>query len=61
MNFSCSGLMPAELFQKITADAAQSLGLDGARIIGRIHQAGDHPVALGVPESAYLKGLISTI
>ena len=59
INLSCSGLMEAPLFQKITADAAAEAGCDGARIIGRLNQSADHPVALGVPESAYLKGFIS--
>ena len=54
--FSCSGLMTPELFQKITADACLEAGRSG-RIIRRFTQAADHPVALGVPESAYLKGL----
>jgi len=59
-NFSCSGLMDAELFQKITACAALEAGVSG-RIIGRMEQAPDHPVALAVPETFYLKGLISVI
>ena len=54
--FSCSGLMTPELFQKITADACLEAGRSG-RIVRRFAQAADHPVALGVPESAYLKGL----
>lgn len=59
-NFSCSGLMDAELFQKITAAAALDAGADAA-IIGRLQQAADHPVALAVPETSYLKGLISKL
>ena len=59
INLSCSGLMEAPLFQKITADAAIDAGCDSARIVGRLHQSADHPVALGVPEGAYLKGLVS--
>ncbi len=57
LTFSCSGLVSAPLFQKITADAA----LDAkrtVRLIGHLHQAADHPVALNFPEGAYLKGLI---
>lgn len=57
LTFSCSGLMTAELFQKITADAA----LDAKRnavIVRHLAQAADHPTALPVPETFYLKGLV---
>lgn len=54
--FSCSGLMEDSLFQKIVADAALDAGRTG-RIVRRLTQAGDHPVALTFPEGAYLKGL----
>lgn len=57
-NFSCSGLMTAELFQKITASAALEAGAV-ARIVGHLEQAPDHPTLLSVPETFYLKGLIS--
>ncbi|MBQ4336214.1 MAG: class I SAM-dependent rRNA methyltransferase, partial [Lentisphaeria bacterium] len=60
LTFSCSGLMTPELFQKITADAALEAGRQG-QIIRKLTQAADHPVALGVPESAYLKGLAVTV
>ena len=59
-NFSCSGLMDRELFQKITAAAALDAGVD-ARIVGKFNQATDHPVLLSVPETFYLKGLCSAI
>ena len=55
--FSCSGLMTAELFQKITADAALDAGVDG-RIVRRLEQSSDHPTALAVPETFYLKGFV---
>jgi 23S rRNA (cytosine1962-C5)-methyltransferase len=55
--FSCSGLMPTDLFQKIVADAALDTGVD-AQIIGRLAQAADHPIALSFPEAGYLKGLV---
>lgn len=55
--FSCSGGVSAELFQKIVAGAALDAGID-ARIIERLAQGPDHPVALNFPEGAYLKGLI---
>lgn len=57
-NFSCSGLMTADLFQKITASAALEAGAD-ARIIAHLEQAPDHPTLLSVPETFYLKGLVS--
>lgn len=44
-NFSCSGLMTPELFQKITADAAVEAGVRG-RLVGHLEQAPDHPTAL---------------
>ena len=55
--FSCSGLMTPELFQKIVADAALDARRE-ARIVRRLGQAPDHPVALPFPEGAYLKGLV---
>ena len=59
-NFSCSGLMDAALFQKITAAAALEAGRD-AKILLHLEQAADHPVVLSVPESFYLKGLLSIV
>ena len=59
-NFSCSGLMTPELFQKITADAAVEAGVHG-RLVGHLEQAPDHPTALAVPEGFYLKGLVTRI
>ena len=55
--FSCSGLVSADLFQKIVFGAAVDAGRE-AQIIGRLVQGADHPVALTFPEGAYLKGLI---
>ncbi len=57
-NFSCSGLMTADLFQKITASAALEANCD-ARIIAHLEQSPDHPTLLSVPETFYLKGLVS--
>jgi 23S rRNA (cytosine1962-C5)-methyltransferase len=59
-NFSCSGLMESDLFQKITAAAALDAGAD-ARIVGKFTQSPDHPVLTSVPETFYLKGLCSVI
>lgn len=56
MTFSCSGLLSAQLFQKIVADAALDAGRQAA-IIERLSQSVDHPVALNFPEGEYLKGL----
>jgi len=53
--FSCSGLMPDRLFQKIVADAALDAQCQ-AQIIHHLTQASDHPVSLNFPEAAYLKG-----
>jgi 23S rRNA (cytosine1962-C5)-methyltransferase len=55
--FSCSGGVSPDLFQKIVAGAAVDAGAD-ARIIGRMSQGPDHPVALNFPEGEYLKGLV---
>lgn len=57
LTFSCSGGVDAALFQKIVAGAALDAGIE-ARIIGRLSQGADHPVALNFPEGEYLKGLI---
>ena len=59
-NFSCSGLMTPELFQKITADAALDAGVR-ARLVRHLEQAPDHPVSLAVPEGFYLKGLVTRV
>ncbi len=57
ITFSCSGGVDAALFQKIVAGAALDAGVD-ARILMRLSQAADHPVALNFPEGEYLKGLV---
>lgn len=57
VTFSCSGLMPADLFQKIVADAALDAERVG-RIVKRLGQPSDHPTALAFPEGSYLKGLV---
>ncbi len=55
--FSCSGGVPAELFQSIVAGAAADAGVQ-AKIVERFGAASDHPVALEFPEGEYLKGLL---
>lgn len=57
VSFSCSGGVGTDLFQKIVAGAALDAGVE-ARIIQRLSQDWDHPVALNFPEGAYLKGLV---
>jgi 23S rRNA (cytosine1962-C5)-methyltransferase len=57
MTYSCSGGVPAELFQKIVAGAALDAGRI-ARIVQRLQGAADHPVDLAFPEGDYLKGLL---
>ena len=55
LSFSCSGLLPTDLFQKILADAA----LDAHReiqFVEQFRQAADHPVTCAYPEGLYLKG-----
>ena len=58
--FSCSGGISAELFQKIVAGAALDARV-AARIVERLSQGPDHPVALNFPEGAYLKGLVCEV
>ena len=58
--FSCSGLVSADLFQKIIFGAAIDAGRD-VQILERLTQAPDHPVLLTFPESEYLKGLICRV
>lgn len=58
--FSCSGLMPVDLFQKIVADAALDAHRD-AQILRRLTQAADHPTLLPFPEAFYLKGFLCQV
>jgi 23S rRNA (cytosine1962-C5)-methyltransferase len=55
--FSCSGLVSADLFQKVLFGAALDVGRS-VQILERLSQDVDHPVALTVPEAEYLKGFI---
>ena len=56
VTFSCSGLVSADLFQKIVFGASVDAGRE-VQIVERLAQGPDHPVLLTFPESAYLKGL----
>lgn len=58
--FSCSGLVSADLFQKIVFGAAVDAGRD-AQIMRPLQQGPDHPILLTFPESAYLKGLLCRV
>jgi len=58
--FSCSGLVSADLFQKVAFGASIDVGRE-VRIIERLAQASDHPVLLTFPESEYLKGLVCLV
>lgn len=60
VTFSCSGGVSSDLFQKVVAGAALDAGVD-ARIVSRLSQDIDHPVALNFPEGAYLKGLVVSV
>jgi 23S rRNA (cytosine1962-C5)-methyltransferase len=58
--FSCTGLVDADLFQKVIFAAAVDAGRE-VQILEWLHQPPDHPVALSFPEGAYLKGLITRV
>lgn len=58
--FSCSGLVSADLFQKVVFGAAVDAGRP-VQILEWLRQASDHPVAITFPEGEYLKGLICRV
>lgn len=58
--YSCSGLMPTGLFQKIVADAAVDANCP-LRFLKTLEQAEDHPVASYYPEGHYLKGFLCVV
>jgi 23S rRNA (cytosine1962-C5)-methyltransferase len=60
VTFSCSGLVSADLFQKVVFGAALDAGRD-VQILHYLGQSADHPVLLAFPESAYLKGLLCRV
>jgi 23S rRNA (cytosine1962-C5)-methyltransferase len=60
VTFSCSGLVSADLFQKILFGASIDAKRD-VQILEKLSQAADHPVLLTFPESAYLKGLVCRV
>ncbi|MFZ0546235.1 MAG: class I SAM-dependent methyltransferase [Candidatus Promineifilaceae bacterium] len=58
--FSCSGLVSADLFQKVLFGAAVDAGRE-VQAIRFLTQSADHPVLLTFPESAYLKGFVCRV
>jgi 23S rRNA (cytosine1962-C5)-methyltransferase len=58
--FSCSGLISADLFQKVLFGAAVDANRE-VQLIQTLTQSADHPVLLTFPESAYLKGFIGRV
>jgi 23S rRNA (cytosine1962-C5)-methyltransferase len=60
MTFSCSGLVDADLFQKVVFGALVDARRE-AQIVARLGAAADHPVSLTFPEGAYLKGLLCRV
>lgn len=60
VTFSCSGVISADLFQKIVFGAAVDANRH-VQIIEYLHPGIDHPVLVTFPESAYLKGFICRV
>lgn len=60
MTFSCSGLVDADLFQKVVFGALVDARRE-AQIVSRLEAGADHPVSLTFPEGAYLKGLLCRV
>lgn len=60
ITFSCSGLVPPDLFQKIVFGASIDAGRE-VQIVERLSQASNHPILLSFPEAEYLKGLICRV
>ncbi len=60
ISFSCSGLVSADLFQKILFGASVDAKRD-VQVVERLSQGSDHPVLLSFPEGEYLKGLICRV
>lgn len=58
--FSCSGLVSADLFQKVVFSAVVDAGRE-VQIMQPLAQAPDHPISLTFPESAYLKGFLCRV
>jgi len=55
--FSCSHHVSAEMFEAICREAAGDAGVS-LRVLDRLTQSADHPEALTIPETRYLKGVL---
>jgi len=58
--FSCSGLLPEDLFHKVVADAALDAGRT-VQYLEKLSQDSDHLVLSTYPEGYYLKGLLCRV
>ena len=57
---SCSGLVTADLFQKVVFGASVDAQRD-AQVLEKLSQATDHPILLSFPEGEYLKGFVCRV
>jgi 23S rRNA (cytosine1962-C5)-methyltransferase len=57
---SCSGLITADLFQKVLFGASVDAQRD-VQVLERLSQATDHPILLTFPEGEYLKGFVCRV
>jgi len=55
--YTCSQAVTPELFRKVVSDAAWDAKRP-VRVLRECRQGADHPVMLGMPEGAYLHGLV---
>ncbi len=60
ITFSCSGLLSADMFQKVVADASLDAGRE-VKIIKKLSMAQDHLIDVNFPEGSYLKGFICNV
>lgn len=60
LTFSCSQVVDSQLFRDTVLAAALDCGRT-CRILHTLSQGPDHPIALALPESGYLKGLLLQI
>jgi 23S rRNA (cytosine1962-C5)-methyltransferase len=60
LTFSCSGLVSADLFQKVVFGASVDAGRE-VQVLEKLSQASDHPILLTFPESEYLKGFVCRV
>ena len=58
--FTCSGLVEADIFLEMLGWAAHDAG-QSVRILEALGPGADHPVALGAPETSYLKGFLCRV